>query len=511
MRTLTLFCIVACAFPLSAQASNLRYLERGTPTPVGEIEQQTLEDLEAARELFARSRADFFVSQFVNEREENFIFLEQLLTYVDEERYDDLFTVGDKLFEFQPALDFGARTYPALVHDGEFGGADGASCRACHFVGGPDGAGSATQRAHFFGDGRHVSSAAVRDAPHVMGLGYVSRIAREMEDELHTILLEAEQASASVSEPEVFPLEAKGVSFGELVAVPGGEVDRSGVVGISPDLIIRPFGRKGRHADLVSLSDEALQLHHGMQTSSRLAVYRGRPEVIGSGPDTDPDEDETRPRGEWYDGEVGAELTHAQPLVLGAYLALLGVPQMRTPKRPDLLVRWTRGRELLDEVGCTSCHVERYVIDNDNLHLKATGGYGTAVELPLLEAGQEPVPYATDFGLEYSEENGTPVFLYSDLKRHDLGGAIAEMNDEAMPDGSSVPGNVWLTRSLWGLADSAPYMPDGRAATVHDAILLHEGEALESKTAYLQLSERDQAALRIFLLSLTRHPTLLME
>ena len=52
---------------------------------------------------------------------------------------------------------------------------------------------------------------------------------------------------------------------------------------------------------------------------------------------------------------------------------------------------------------------------------------------------------------------------------------------------------------------------DGRAATVHDAILLHEGEALESKTAYLQLSERDQAALRIFLLSLTRHPTLLME
>ena len=508
---MTLFCTVACAFSVGAGAVQTFQLERGPPPFVDEIEEQTLEDLAAARELFARSRADFFVSQFLNEREENFIFLEQLTTYLAEERYEDLFTIGDKLFEFQPALDFGARTYPALVHDGEFGGADGASCRACHFVGGPDGAGSATQRAHFFGDGRHISSAAVRDAPHVMGLGYVSRIAREMEDELQAILWDAELASASIDEPEVFPLVAKGVSFGELVALPGGEIDRSGVEGVSSDLVIRPFGRKGRHADLVALSDEALQLHHGMQTSSRLAVYRDQPDVIGYGPDEDPDEDDTRPRGEWYDGEVGAELTHVQPLVLGSYLALLGVPQMRTPKRPDLLVRWTRGRELLDEVGCTSCHVERYVIEDDRIRLHAPGGYETEVAIPLLQAGQEPIPHATDFGLEYSEENGTPIFLYSDLKRHDLGGAIAEMAAEKMPDGTEVPGNVWLTRSLWGLADSAPYMPDGRAATVHEAILLHEGEALESKSAYLGLSERDQAALRIFLFSLTRHPTLLME
>lgn len=509
-RVLPWLCLLAWAHSAYADGG-ARKLERGASAEAPEVHEATLESLEEARELFGRGRADILVSQFLNERNEHFIFLEQLLLYVAEERYDDIFTDGDKLFEFQPALDFGARTYPALVHDGDFGGADGASCRACHFVGGPDGAGSMTQRAHFFGNGRQISSAAVRDAPHVMGLGYVSRLAREMEDELHAILWEAEQAAAFISEPEVFPLEAKGVTFGHLVALPGGNIDRSGVVGISPDLVIRPFGRKGRHAELVALSDEALQLHHGIQTSSRLATYRDRPDVIGDGPPNDPDQDDARSRGEWYDQEPGAEVTHVQPMLLAAYLALLGVPEMHVPKRPDLLVHWTRGRELLDAVGCTSCHIERHVLTDDRLVLRAVGGFDTEIELPLLSAGQDPRPLATDFGLEFSENVGTPLFLYSDLKRHDLGADIAEIDDEVLPDGSTVSGSEWLTRSLWGLAETGPYMPDGRATTLHEAILLHGGEAADSRVSYLDLSAKDQAALRIFLMSLSRHPTLLME
>ena len=35
----------------------------------------------------------------------------------------------------------------------------------------------------------------------------------------------------------------------------------------------------------------------------------------------------------------------------------------------------------------------------------------------------------------------------------------------------------WRTPPLWGVADSPPYLHDGRAATLIDAITLHGGEA----------------------------------
>jgi CxxC motif-containing protein (DUF1111 family) len=64
------------------------------------------------------------------------------------------------------------------------------------------------------------------------------------------------------------------------------------------------------------------------------------------------------------------------------------------------------------------------------------------------------------------------------------------------------PTNVsqeWRTAPLWGLKDSAPYMHDGRAATVEDAIKLHDGEGKWSRRRYELLTEREQAALLSFL------------
>jgi CxxC motif-containing protein (DUF1111 family) len=93
-----------------------------------------------------------------------------------------------------------------------------------------------------------------------------------------------------------------------------------------------------------------------------------------------------------------------------------------------------------------------------------------------------------------------------------MGDALAEQRDEELPDGAgAVPGDQWLTRSLWGLADTPPYLHDGRAPTVHDAILAHGGEARQARQGYLALDDDDRAALRVFLLSLTRAPTMLVQ
>lgn len=493
-----------------AHEEEVLVLQRG-PTESLSVDDATSARLEDGKSLFRRARADRLLSQFENERTERIVRAEQIELYVREERYEELFLAGDEAFEFEVVQAFGALRSPQPIHLGDQGGADGTSCRACHFAGGPDGAGSSSQAAYFFGDGRLLSSAIRRDAPHVMGLGYVERLAREMEVELFSTLLEAEDIAATTEEPVDIPLVAKGISFGSLRALPGGEVDRRNVSGVSPDLVIRPFGRKGRHADLVSLVDEALAFHHGLLTSSYVSTFADDVARLGDGPTTDPDNDGIEGPGLWREGVEGAELPHGHALMLAAYLALIGVPEIHPPTRPDLLVQWTRGRELLDDVQCTSCHVERLWMEDETLTLRATGTFDTEFSIPLLTAGQEPRPRRTDFGLDTEGVAAAAIYLYSDLRRHDLGAELSDPRDEILTDGTRVDASLWLTRSLWGLADTAPYMADGRATTVHEAILWHGGEAASSRDAYLELGESDQAALRVFLLSLTRAPVVLVE
>ena len=62
---------------------------------------------------------------------------------------------------------------------------------------------------------------------------------------------------------------------------------------------------------------------------------------------------------------------------------------------------------------------------------------------------------------------------------------------------------------MWGGADTAPWMHDGRALTLTDAILIHEGtgrDANEVVIKFKNLAENDKLALRTFLSSL-RLPT----
>ncbi|MCR9162580.1 MAG: c-type cytochrome [bacterium] len=79
-------------------------------------------------------------------------------------------------------------------------------------------------------------------------------------------------------------------------------------------------------------------------------------------------------------------------------------------------------------------------------------------------------------------EDGSDVFLFSDLLLHDVGGALS-----------------FRTPPLWGLAASAPYLHDGRAETVADAIAAHGAEAHDSATRFASLSADDRALLLLYL------------
>ena len=87
---------------------------------------------------------------------------------------------------------------------------------------------------------------------------------------------------------------------------------------------------------------------------------------------------------------------------------------------------------------------------------------------------------------------GLRVPMFADLKRHDMGESLAEST------GSDLA-SMFTTARLWGVADSAPYLHDGRALTISAAILLHGGEAEASAAAFDDLSDREMEAVLAFL------------
>jgi CxxC motif-containing protein (DUF1111 family) len=59
---------------------------------------------------------------------------------------------------------------------------------------------------------------------------------------------------------------------------------------------------------------------------------------------------------------------------------------------------------------------------------------------------------------------------------------------QASPSSPIDNGSEWRTQPLWGVSKFAPYLHDGRAATIDEAIRMHGGEALVSRDAYIGLS-----------------------
>jgi CxxC motif-containing protein (DUF1111 family) len=67
----------------------------------------------------------------------------------------------------------------------------------------------------------------------------------------------------------------------------------------------------------------------------------------------------------------------------------------------------------------------------------------------------------------------------------------------------------WKTPALWGIGLSENsqggnyfLMHDGRARSIEEAIIMHGGEAINSKNAFQNLSETDKNALLKFIKSL---------
>ena len=89
----------------------------------------------------------------------------------------------------------------------------------------------------------------------------------------------------------------------------------------------------------------------------------------------------------------------------------------------------------------------------------------------------------------------TIVRLYGDLKRHYMGAGLAESIDEV----GTGADNFLTTKELWGVGSSEPYLHDGRATTLTEAILKHGGEATASRNKFKAMSTAKKKAIIAFL------------
>jgi hypothetical protein len=396
---------------------------------------------------------------------------------------DELYQLGGQLFTLPLSRDMGlgGGDGPALrrIHDGRRGGPDATSCTACHWRGGLAGAGDAADVAFLRGDGIHQASAVARNPPSLAGAGLRERVAAELSAELRAQRDEAVAFAAAQGYAVQVPLAAKGIGFGRITAHPDGELDLAQLEGVDADLVVKPFGWKGTIATLRDAAEDALLVHHGLQ--SEHLVGEGDAARVGVGGGSDPDGD-----------GVSEEIGEGQVTALTLFVALQELPQEELPNDPYLASLWARGRLDFEALGCAACHVPELSLDDARWVLPHRYG-GPALVVDLAREGAEPRlrPAADDGALR--------VRLYSDLRRHRMGAALAEDRPE-----QGAADDEFLTPPLWGVARSRPYLHDGRAPTLEDAILLHGGEAQASADAYAALDEHDRAPLRVFLTSLVR-------
>ena len=142
------------------------------------------------------------------------------------------------------------------------------------------------------------------------------------------------------------------------------------------------------------------------------------------------------------------------------------VRSLAPPAPGDDTERRLQGKALFSQLQCARCHV------------------------PEFQTGPSAVAALAN----------KTVHLYSDLLLHDMGDALADNR----PDGQA-NGREWRTAPLWGLRlmrnflnGQALLLHDGRARTIEEAILLHGGEALASRNAYVALTQAQKDALLDF-------------
>ena len=164
--------------------------------------------------------------------------------------------------------------------------------------------------------------------------------------------------------------------------------------------------------------------------------------------------------------EVDPEVSNQTVLDVIFYLKTLKAPIQRNPNDADV----NAGKQIFINISCGKCHT------------------------PTLATGISSIAALSN----------KTFHSYTDMLLHDMGSGL----DDGYTEGSATTPE-WRTPPLWGLglsknSQGGQYflLHDGRARSIEEAILLHGGEAQQSKNSFQQLSPTDKVKIIKFLESL---------
>ncbi|WP_428269447.1 di-heme oxidoredictase family protein [Haliangium sp.] len=464
------------------------------------------------------------------------------------EQIEFLFDHGDELTEisFTEADGVGSLLMPDGVTElpsrftrvptgGRFTGPNAASCLSCHFSPIGNSGGPAVANVMQDPDPGTPGLFNVRQTISIQGGGLIQILAEDMTAELQTL----KQNALDNPDTAVALKVADGqVDYGTITCDSQGDCNYESVVGISPDLIVRPMGWKGNFPTLRGFSSDAGFGEMGMQSDE---VRWKQLDPGGNGKPTDDG-----------DGDgVGRELSVGDVTALTLYLSLQEMPTtvieladagLTTLAAADRTLI-TEGETLFGTLGCDGCHVPEFKIST-TIFQEPTARANNAfedVDLVARDAGYTSnTPFEVDLSAFPADEprvvketDGTAIIRpYTDLKRHFMGDHLADDAKAYFPKNASqfdvtllpedadqasqnnvvtqIPLGEFLTPELWGVGNSGPWMHDGRATTLREAILQHgvevpggnPSEAQGARDAFAALGKADQDKVIAFLKNL---------
>ena len=194
-------------------------------------------------------------------------------------------------------------------------------------------------------------------------------------------------------------------------------------------------------------------------------------------------------------GEVEPDLDARQLEGLTAYVAALSPPRMIIPAKPNEREFVLKGQALFNTIGCAACHCPdlgevKGIYSDLLLHDLSDQTAVPFAALTMKDKNSNPLPIVNVPQPYYGENANAaaPVPLLTSTVR-------SAVNDEhPRPD-------EWRTPPLWGCADSAPFVHDGSAPTLRDAVNKHLGDARIVKERFDKLGN-DQQYVFAFLLML---------
>jgi CxxC motif-containing protein (DUF1111 family) len=168
----------------------------------------------------------------------------------------------------------------------------------------------------------------------------------------------------------------------------------------------------------------------------------------------------------------GLDMSLEQAEQLIAFVAALPAPRQAIPTDAEKAKAAERGLAAFKTIGCADCHVQDVGL--------AKGIYGDLL-LHDMGPGLADAVSAVSAKQHFLRQEGE-IDTYINA-----GPALKILQQE------------WRTPPLWGVRDSGPYLHDGRAKTLKEAILAHAGESIISIEKFAAFPPNEQDDLITFL------------